>query len=121
MTNLEKFKRYLATQQQIQQDKANELSQNHRQDEAIMAKITGNIYKILIDISGTMEKRSSNNIFANITCFMQNQLRTPWQQSLATATHHGDNVKIAHENIKLSTLAEIEKVFSSIFEGCENA
>jgi len=122
MTNTEKlvkFKRYLAEQNQIQLDKANELSQKDRQDEAIMAKITANMYDILTSFSNAAEKNFPDNAFDRITCFMEEQLRTPWQQSLATAEQHGNHVKVAHENIKLTTLAGIEKVFKSIFEGSQ--
>lgn len=117
MTKLSQFKLYLAEQKQIQLDCASELSQEGKQDEAIMAKITANMYNILTMFSNAAEKNFPDNAFARITCFMETELRTPWQQSLATAEQHADHVKVAHENIKLSTLAEIEKVLNSIFQG----
>ena len=117
MTSLEKFRRSLVEQEKTQHKKAQSLSQNDRQDEAIMAKITGNMYKILIEISGMAEKRHKGAELSYITNFMENQLRAPWQKSLAIAEQHGDHVKAAHENIKISTLAEIEKVLISIYEG----
>ena len=121
MTSLEKFRCYLVEQEKMQHKKAQALSGNDRQDEAIMAKITGNMYKILIEISAMAEKRHTGAEFAYITNFMENQLRTPWQKSLTTAELHGDHVKAAHENIKLSTLAEIEKVLISICKVGEGA
>lgn len=85
------------------------LAADDRKDEAIFAKIRGNVYDIF---------RTVFSATGNAEGFRQklDQIPRNWQTARQLAETHGDSARAHIEDIKLQTAAEIRRVFETIRE-----
>ena len=107
MTPSQQFAHYLTTQAQAHLSKADRLTKDDKQDEAIMEKIRANMYKVATAFICMAERRTPHDVFTAAKERINNCLLPQWQNALAQAHKHGDHVRIAHEEIKISTMTKI--------------
>lgn len=108
-----KFTEYLESEREACLSEADELAEDDRHDEAVMAKIRANIFGIFAIVSQTAGKQIAESREA----FIRRQIETipeAWEKSLSAAESCGDDGKAMIERIKLDAMAEIGKYYSRL-------
>lgn len=97
---------------------AKELNSDDRADEAVFAKVQMNVYDIFNTIFSVAVKNSGQDDQKVVEFFLTRiqQIPQSWHAALANAEQRGETEKAHIERIKLDTVAEIEKVFGTIWE-----
>jgi hypothetical protein len=93
------------------------LSADGRGDEAIFARVRGNVFDIFQKIF-SMSVRKVGTEEEEIRSFFGEKLEeipAPWRASLEKAQAHGDVEKVNIETIKLDALGEIDGTFRRIW------
>ena len=98
-----------------------ELSGDHRTDEAVFEKVRANIYDVFRTVLSVAVKTGNGDADAVKGFFVQRAEQIPagWAAALEKAKEHHDIARIQTEQIKLDTIFEIRKEFDRIWEGAE--
>ena len=115
MKTLSQFTAHLEKNKEYYQQQAQQLAQDNRPDESIMAKIRGNMFDIIMQIKDAAEKLHPESPISFISEFID-KITARWEASIAASEAHNDHSKAAIERIKLNTMAEIKELLPSIEE-----
>lgn len=114
---IEAFMNYLDQRTASVQKDTLRLIADDRRDEANFEKIRANIFQIvksMLQASARMSQEESERVR-----FLESKLalfQETWEGYLAKAKEHGDDLKVVQEQTRLEALAEIQDVFSKIWE-----
>lgn len=99
-------------------EQAQAFASDGRADEAVFARIQGNVYDIFHTIFSTSIKLQENDSSAIKEFFLHKtkQVTESWQSALLSAEEHGDFKKAHIEHIKIDCSAQIITSFQELWE-----
>ena len=117
MTKIEKATAFLDEKLAASKETEERLRAEGREDEAVLEKISGNIYGIFRTVLLTA-KKAKHTEEDQLTFSKSNLSNIPrgWKIALEQAQKAGDAVREKHEQVKLEALTAIEKRFAEIWE-----
>ena len=110
---MEDMLRFLEVRIAACRERAGQLENDLRKDEAVFEKVRENVYDIFRTVLNVAGKQHGDDEEA-IRSFFASRLRqipSSWRQSLETARQHGDTQKVWMEEIKLAVIDDITAAF----------
>ena len=116
---LEEMKTYLQQQVQRCQQTQQQLQADHRGDEAVFARIEGNVYVIFHTVLQVACQTAHGDAAAAAAFFTQKLQAMPrgWKQAQAQALAHGDDRRAHIEGIKVQAAQTVAQRFATLQEG----
>jgi len=101
------------------QAQAKTLTEDNRADEAVFAKIRGNVYDIFRTVfsAGLNSAGQDGEKAVQFLCAKLRQIPESWRTALKNAEAHGQVEKAHIERIKLETVETIHAEIQKIWEG----
>ena len=113
-----KLNSYFEKEISLCRQRSQKLLTDDRRDEAVFEKIKANVYDIFRTILSVAVKSGKGDPEAvrHFFTLKIRQIPSNWVTACNQARQHGDIVKMQTEQIKLDTAAEINEMFTAIWE-----
>ena len=117
-TKREKTVRYFSEQIEQYKARARELTADDRADEAVFARVQGNMYDAFAAVFSAAVKTHGRDDEKVVQFFREKLRQIPrnWHKALENARTHGEMEKAHLGSLKLDAVSEIQRTFEEIWE-----